>query len=61
MCLINRSLDVIERGFAKWLLDIGNSNLHANNVNDDIIIPHNMLLEENLVQSLIDFIYPNVS
>ena len=61
MHLINRSLDVTERGFAKWLLDIGNGDLHADSVNNDITLPQSMLLEENSIQSLIDFIYPNMS
>ena len=61
MRLINRNLDVTERGFAKWLLDIGNGDLHADSVSNDITLPQSMLLEENSIQSLIDFIYPNMS
>ena len=60
MRLINRNLDVTERGFAKWLLDIGNGDLHADSVSNDITLPQSMLLEENSIQSLIDFIYPNM-
>lgn len=72
MRLVNSAIVESERDFAKWVLDIGNGNVHANNdigngnvhannVGDDIILPPNMLLDGNCVESLIDFIYGDMS
>ncbi|MCO5614473.1 hypothetical protein L7F22_068756 [Adiantum nelumboides] len=51
----------IERDFARWVLDIGNGNLHINAASDDVNILGNMFVEGNSIENLIDHMYESMS
>ncbi|MCO5557404.1 hypothetical protein L7F22_010967 [Adiantum nelumboides] len=61
MRLVNCGNVQCESNFAKWVLDIGNGNVDTHASSDDIALPVHMLLEGNSVQSMVSYIYANVS
>ncbi|MCO5561443.1 hypothetical protein L7F22_015064 [Adiantum nelumboides] len=61
MHLVNCGNVQCESNFAKWVLDIGNGNVATHVFSDDIALPVHMLLEGNSVQSMVNFIYANLS
>ncbi|MCO5560787.1 hypothetical protein L7F22_014407 [Adiantum nelumboides] len=61
MCLIDSATVQTERDFARWVLDIGNGNLHIDAASDDVNIFANMLVEGNSIENLIDHMYGSMS
>ena len=57
MRVTNNSTDINERNFAKWILDIGNGDVSHGSLADNVTLPTNMLLPENTLEGLIDYIY----
>ncbi|MCO5572036.1 hypothetical protein L7F22_025787 [Adiantum nelumboides] len=61
MRLIDFATVQTERDFARWVLDIGNGNLHIDAASDDVNIPPNMLVEGNSIEHLIKHMYGSMS
>ncbi|MCO5557005.1 hypothetical protein L7F22_010560 [Adiantum nelumboides] len=61
MRLIDSAIVQTERDFARWVLDIGNGNLHIDAASDDVNIPCNMLVEGNSIEHLIEHMYGSMS
>ena len=57
MRVTNNAIDIIKRNFAQWVLDIGNGDVSNGSIAVHVALPGSMLLPENSLQALIDYIY----